>query len=140
MVGHTRDLSETSMTLLLPSVRAGNIYLTDGANCLEVKLELPGGPVTILTNSIRFEQLSRKEAGCSYLLAVRINEMQKDERARYKSFLKTIKRKRSRTRDRRQSTSTPSSAVAPQSTPQATTLDALTPASINHAFEQFLED
>jgi hypothetical protein len=30
LIGHTRDLSETSMTLLLPSVRVGNVYLTDG--------------------------------------------------------------------------------------------------------------
>src|SRR3954466_4033242 len=45
LVGYTRDVSETGLTLLLPSVRVGDAYLTDAGSRLEVKLELPGGPV-----------------------------------------------------------------------------------------------
>src|SRR5205085_5003380 len=87
LVGHTRDLSETGLTLLLPSVRVGDAYLTDGGCCLRVKLDLPGGAVTMMTTSVRFEQLTRREAGCSYLLAVHIAEMQKAERERYGKYL-----------------------------------------------------
>ena len=72
LVGYTRDMSETGLTLLLPSVRAGDAYLTNVGSSLELKLDLPGGAVTMLTTSVRFEQLSRKEAGCGYLLAVSI--------------------------------------------------------------------
>ena len=137
LIGHTRDLSETSMTLLLPSVRIGNAYLTDGESCLEVRLELPGGSVSMLTYCVRFEQLPRKDAGCGYLLAVRIVVVEDDARSRYLAYLKTIEKNGRRTRERRQ-------ALAPTPTPTQTTTqtgtwDALTPASINSAFEQFLD-
>ena len=138
IVGHTRDLSGTSMTLLLPSVRVGNAYLTDGEICLEVKLELPDGQVTMLTNCVRFEQLARKEDGCSYLLAVCIVEMETDERARYLSFLESIGKKGRRTRERRQAAA--SASTNTKSTAQAGTWESLTPASIDNAFEQFLEE
>jgi hypothetical protein len=136
LIGHTRDLSETSLTLLLPSVRAGNVYLTDGDNCLEIKLELPGRPVSLLTNCVRFEQLPRKDAGCGYLLVVRIVGVDDDARARYLSYLKTVKKSGRRTRDRRQAPAT--TPAATKSAAQASTWDTLTPSSINNAFEQFL--
>src|ERR1041384_4773078 len=65
LVGYTRDVSETGLTLLLPSVRVGDAYLTDAGSLLEVKLELPDGAVRMLATSVRFEQLSPEEAGCS---------------------------------------------------------------------------
>jgi hypothetical protein len=138
LIGHTRDLSETSMTLLLPSVRVGNAYLTDGESCLEVRLELADGPVTLLTNSVRFEQLPRKDDGCGYLLAVRIVGIEDDARARYLSYLKTVN-KRGRRRPERRQALTPPPALT-QTTTQTGTWDALTPASINSAFEQFLDE
>jgi hypothetical protein len=137
LVGHTRDLSETSMTLLLPSVRIGNVYLTDGENCLEVRLELPGGPVTMLTYCVRFEQLARKDAGCGYLLAVRIFIIEDDARVRYLAYLKSVKKNGKRTRERRQALAPPPTLTKP--TTQTGTLDALTPASVISAFEQFLD-
>jgi hypothetical protein len=137
LVGHTRDLSETSLTLLLPAVRVGNVYLTDGENCLEVRLELPGAPVSILTNCVRFEQLPRKDAGCRYLLAVRIVELQDDARAQYISYLKTVEKKGGLTRDRRQANISPASGAKNLS--QAGAWDTLTPTSINNAFERFLD-
>lgn len=137
LIGHTRDLSETSMTLLLPSVRVGNVYLTDAESCLEVRLELPGGPVSILTNCVRFEQLPRKEAGCGYLLAVRIVEIEDHARACYLSYLNTVKKNGRRTRERRQALTPPSTST--KSTTQAGTWEALTPASIINAFKQFLD-
>lgn len=137
LVGHTRDLGETSMTLLLPSVRIGNVYLTDSENCLEVRLELPGGPVSVLTNCVRFEQLPRKDAGCGYLLAVRMTEIEDDARARYLSFLKTVKKKGGRPHERRQVLTPPPAST--QGAAQAGAWDAPTPASINSAFEQFLD-
>ena len=140
LVGHTRELSETGLTLLLPSVRAGDAYLTDGETRLEVRLELPGGPVTMQAACVRFDHLQRQEFGCSYLLRVRIVEMQKSERERYLAYLKTV-RKGGSARDGRQ----PSQVAAASSNgsngkAQAGAWDALTPASVSKAFEQFLRD
>jgi hypothetical protein len=137
LVGYTRDVSETGLTLLLPSVRVGDAYLTDGGCCLRVKLDLPGGAVTMMTTSVRFEQLTRREAGCSYLLAVHIAEMQKDERERYGKYLKTAGGKGKPAHE-----GFKAQAAAPQAAPngnaQLGAWDALTPASVNKAFEKFL--
>lgn len=133
LVGFTHDLGETGLTLLLPSVRVRDIYLTDMERYLGVRLELPDGPLAMLTVSVRFEQLSRKEAGCSFLLAVRIIRMQNGERDRYISYLRTIESKE-RIRDRRQA---PAAHIGSTSAAQAVTWEALTPASLSKAFEQF---
>ena len=136
LVGYTRDMSETGLTLLLPSVRVGDAYLTDAGSRLEVKLELPGGTVAILTTSVRFEQLTRKEAGCGYLLAVSIIKMQKGEQERYINYLKTVGNTGKRNRESAQAlaaTHNGQNGNAPLGT-----WDALTPASVDKAFEQFL--
>src|SRR4051812_1987857 len=136
LVGYTRDLSETGLTLLLPSVRVGDAYLTDAGSRLEVKLELPGGPVKMTATAIRFEQLTRKEAGCGYLLAVSVIEMQQDERERYLKYLKTAGRGK---RAPEGAPAPPQPAhVAPNGNAQRGAWDALTPASVDQAFEKFL--
>lgn len=137
LVGYTRDLSETGLTLLLPSVRVGDAYLTDAGSRLEVKLELPGGTVKIVAASVRFEQLSSKEAGCSYMVAARIVEMKKEERERYSKYLKSAAGKGNRTRDGHQPQASGARKVQ-NGNAQLSALDSLTPASVDQAFEQFL--
>lgn len=137
LVGFTRNLSETGLTLLLPSVRIGNAYLTDVESYLDVRLELPGGPVAIRTASVRFEQLPRREAGCGYLLAVRIVNMQNDERDRYVAYLKTLGSKKQGLRER-----VKAHAVINGSNLAAQTAnwEDPTPASVSKAFEQFVRE
>jgi hypothetical protein len=137
LVGFTRNLSETGMTLLLPSMRIGNAYLTDAESYLEVKLELPGGAVAIRTASVRFEQLPRREAGCAYLLAVRIVNMQNDERDRYVAYLKTIGSKEKRTPGLEKAQTV---IAGSNNTTQTGKWEALTPASVSKAFEQFVRE
>jgi hypothetical protein len=70
---------------------------------------------------------------------VRIAEIEDDVRATYLSYLKTFKKKGGRPRERKQALPTPQ--IPTKSTAaQAGTLDAITPASINNAFEQFLDE
>jgi hypothetical protein len=137
LLGFTRDLSETGLTLLLPSVRLGGAYLTDVESYLEVKLELPGGAVAIRTESVRFEQLPGREAGCNYLLAVRIINMQNDDRDRYVAYLKTIGNKKKGTREQRKAHGI---ANASNNAAPAGKWEALTPASVDQAFEQFVRE
>jgi hypothetical protein len=137
LVGFTRNLSETGMTLLLPSVRIGNAYLTNVESYLEVKLELPGGAVAIRTASVRFEQLPRREAGCGYLLAVRIVNMQNDDRDRYVAYLKSLgSKKHGAVKLAR------AHAVANglSSMTQTGNWEDPTPASVSKAFEQFVRE
>lgn len=137
LVGFTRDLSETGLTLMLPSVRIGDAYLTDVESYLEVKLELPGGAVTIRTASVRFEQLRRREAGCSYLLAVRIVTMQNDDRDRYIEYLKTVGSKK---KGKHQQRRAPAVTNSPGNTTSSGKWETLTPASVDQAFEQFVRE
>ncbi|HEX8919886.1 MAG TPA: PilZ domain-containing protein, partial [Pyrinomonadaceae bacterium] len=137
LVGFTRDLSETGLTLLLPSVRIGSAYLTDVESYLEVKLELPGGAVAIRTASVRFEQLPRREAGCGYLLAVRIVNMQNDERDRYVAFLKTLGKRGQWAREPVKAQAVISGS---NNTAQTANWEDPTPASVSKAFEQFVRE
>ena len=137
LVGFTRDLSETGLTLMLPSMRIGDAYLTDVESYLEVKLELPGGAVSIRTASVRFEQLRRREAGCSYLLAVRIINMQNEDRDRYVAYLKTIGSKQKGTHEQRKAQGASGSSNNPAPSAKWETL---TPASVDQAFEQFVQE
>lgn len=137
LVGFTRDLSETGLTLMLPSMRIGDAYLTDVESYLEVKLELPGGAVAIRTASVRFEQLHRMEAGCSYLLAVRIINMQNDDRDRYVAFLKTVgSKKKGKSKQR----TAEGGINGPGNTTPAGKWETLTPASVDQAFERFVQE
>lgn len=141
LVGYTRELSRRGLTLLLPSVRLGNVYLTAGESYLGVKLQLPDGLVTMLTVSDWFEQLAEKEIECSYLLDVRIVKMQKADRERYLAYLSDIKHKSRRKLEGRAAerhdaaTHNGSNGAGPSGKS-----DALTASSVSQAFEQFLKD
>ena len=137
LVGFTRDLSETGLTLLLPSMRLGDAYLTDAESYLEVKLELPGGAVAIRTASVRFEQLPGREEGCGYLLAVRIINMQNDDRDRYVAYLKSGGSKKKGTREQRRAQGVVNNT---NNTAPVGKWETLTPASVNQAFEQFVRE
>lgn len=137
LVGFTRNLSETGLTLLLPSVRIGSAYLTNVESYLEVRLELPGGAVAIRTASVRFEQLPRREAGCDYLLAVRIVNMQNDERDRYVAYLKALGSKKQRLSERVKAHAVIN---GPGNTNLAGNWEDPTPASVSKAFEQFVRE
>ena len=140
LIGHTRDLSETGLTLLLPSVRIGSLYLTDREYFLGIKLELPGGPAAMLTAPTRFEQLPQKEDGCRYLLGVRIIKMQHGERHRYNAYLSTLESNERRARVPRRQAYAPASLMGPNRTAHASAFETLTPTSVSMAFENFLRD
>jgi hypothetical protein len=137
LLGFTRNLSETGLTLLLPSVRIGDAYVTDIERHLEVKLELPDGPVALHTAPVRFEQLPRREAGCGYLLAVRITGGRGDGRERYVAYLKRAGDKEDGKPERRKASAT---VGGPNATAQAGMWEALTPASVSKAFEKFVRE
>jgi hypothetical protein len=137
LLGFTRNLSETGLTLLLPSVRIGDAYVTDIERRLEVKLELPEGSVELHTTPVRFEQLPRREAGCGYLLAVSIMGAQGDGRDRYIAYLKRAGSNEAGTPERRKGNATGGISNA---SAQAGKWEALTPASVSKAFEKFVRE
>ena len=135
LTGHTSDLSDTGMTLVLPSVRIGNSYLTEEAHYLLIELGTPSGLVTILGSPARFAYT--KDAG--YLLGVKIVKMQEEDRTTYLSYLRTLspreRRVRKQSEDVMREQTIPSRGFQ-QPNPWAS----ITPTNISDAFERFLRE
>jgi c-di-GMP-binding flagellar brake protein YcgR len=91
--GHTRDISITGMALLVPQVHLDGHHLAAEGRELQLKLELPGGPIDLVVVPHRYERVEESELGCNYLIGVRIAEISDQERARYILFLKEGLRK-----------------------------------------------
>lgn len=89
LAGHTRDLGEDDLNLVVPSIRIGGDYITLKDNKLSITLELPSGAVTLIAVSARFEQLDGEGGGEGYLVGVRIEEMSAPDRELYLQHLRT---------------------------------------------------
>jgi hypothetical protein len=89
LAGHTRDLGEDDLNLIVPSTRIGGDYITLKDNKLSITLELPSGAVSLIAVPARFEQLEGEGGGEGYLVGVRIEEMSAPDRERYVQHLRT---------------------------------------------------
>lgn len=86
-----RDLSTTGLSIETSVVRSGLLHVYDSADMvtptrLEVELELPGGVVSLVGETVRYD---RVQPGL-YLLGVRIVEMDERDRALYLTFVETL--------------------------------------------------
>lgn len=89
LAGHTRDMGEDDLNLLVPSIRIGDDYLTLKDNKLSVTLELPSGTISLIAVPARFEQLEGEDGGEGYLVGVRIEQMSAPDRELYLEHLRT---------------------------------------------------
>jgi hypothetical protein len=85
--GHTRDLSETGLALVVPTIRIGDHYLTGTGRRLLVTLRHAQGPLAIHVTPVRYEQLDEDSTERGYLIGVRIEEIDDTDRARFVAFL-----------------------------------------------------
>ncbi|HVS82597.1 MAG TPA: PilZ domain-containing protein [Pyrinomonadaceae bacterium] len=85
--GHTRDISQNGLSLNVPQIHLDGHHLAAEGRDLQLKLELPGGPISMLVTPRRYERLDEAELGCSYLIGVRIVQMSDEDRRRYLSFI-----------------------------------------------------
>jgi hypothetical protein len=89
LIGFTRDISETGLALVVPSLRVGDRYLVDeGCTLRVVLLDLPTGEVEIFCTPRRYQELEGNETG--HLIGVEITEMNESDRSRLLLFLKTL--------------------------------------------------
>ena len=86
--GHTRDISERGVGLLVPQVHLDGHHLAAEGRELELQLEVGGGgPINMLVMPRRYERLDETEMGCNYLIGARIVKMDEADRARYVKFV-----------------------------------------------------
>jgi hypothetical protein len=90
--GHTRNISDTGLSLILPSVHFGNRYLMDGELTLKIELEFPAGPINFQVAPVRYEALDENQVECGYLVGLRITKIADTERQRLAAYLRQAKR------------------------------------------------
>ena len=87
--GHTHDISGTGLSFVLPTTRVGGRHIfNEGCPALSIRLDLPGGPVVMRAAPVRYDLVVGPGRERGYLVGVRILEMQADDRARYRKFLR----------------------------------------------------
>lgn len=85
--GHTQDISVNGLALNVPQVHLDGHHLAAGERELQLRLELPGGPISMVVIPRRYERLEESELGCNYLIGAQISQIDDDDRQRYLSFL-----------------------------------------------------
>ena len=85
--GHTRDISIDGLGLNVPRMQLDGHHLASEGSELELRLELPGGPVLMRVVPRRYEHLDEPELGCNCLIGVQITNLAEEDRQRYVSFV-----------------------------------------------------
>ena len=85
--GHTRDISAHGLGLTVSQVHLDGYHLAAEERQLQLTLELPDGPVSMIVVPSRYEMLDESELGCKYLLGVQITQLSDTDRDRYLSFI-----------------------------------------------------
>jgi len=87
--GHTRDLSPTGLSFVLPTTRIDNRHIfNEGRAALRVRLELPGGAVELSALPVRYDLSGGRGKERGYLVGAHILNMREGDRARYHNFLR----------------------------------------------------
>jgi hypothetical protein len=90
--GHTRNISDTGLSLILPTIRFGNRYLMDADLILKIELELPRGAINCQVAPVCYEALDENQAECGYLVGLHITKIAEPERQRLAAYLRQAKR------------------------------------------------
>jgi hypothetical protein len=75
------------LALNVPQIHLDGHHLAADGRQLKLRLELPGGPISMLVIPRRYERLEDAELGCTYLIGVHISQMDDEDRRRYLSFV-----------------------------------------------------
>ena len=85
--GHTLDLSSTGLALIVPSIIVSEHHLVGENRNMYVTLELPDGPIEMNVTPIRYERLDEHPTETGYLIGVRLNNIEEDERLRFSEYV-----------------------------------------------------
>ncbi|HEX9919741.1 MAG TPA: PilZ domain-containing protein [Pyrinomonadaceae bacterium] len=91
LVGRTRNISETGIAFIVPTLRIGEDFARVIGSRLVIRLYLPSGHVEIHATPVRYEQLSQSSSSeRGYLIGVRITEMADNEWVRMVEYVRTL--------------------------------------------------
>jgi hypothetical protein len=90
MDGHTLDLTPNGLSLIIPKITLGEHHLVGENRSLNVRLELPLGPVELQVMPVRYEALEEHETETGYLIGVRIVGMTDADRAMFAEYVSSL--------------------------------------------------
>lgn len=90
VIGHTRDISASGLSLVVPGLHVRDAELFGTQNSLRLTLSLPTGIVDIEATPVRYEWLDDKSEQKSYLIGARITQISDDERSRFNEYLSAL--------------------------------------------------
>ena len=91
MDGHTHDLSSNGLAVVVPRITLGEHHLVGENRGLNLKLQLPEGPVEMQATPVRYERLEENQNETGYLIALKIVQMADDDRAKYLAYVATLR-------------------------------------------------
>ncbi len=88
--GETKDLSNSGVSFIVPSIRLKEYYLVGENRTLDAELGLPGGKIKMRIVGQRYEQLNDEHSSTnSYVIGASIVEITDDMRKIYEDFLRS---------------------------------------------------
>jgi hypothetical protein len=90
LAGYTRDVSESGLAIIVPAIRIGGQYITDGNCLLQITLKLPNGTINLQGTPARYSPLDEDAADTGYLIGVQIERMSDNDRTIFNSYLETL--------------------------------------------------
>jgi hypothetical protein len=89
-VGHTQNISEGGLALVIPSVRVDERFLDRGDRTLNVVLALPASPVEIQAAPVYLTPLDERDPRMGYLIGARITANDKGDRPSLSEYLRGV--------------------------------------------------
>ncbi|MCA1634770.1 MAG: PilZ domain-containing protein [Acidobacteria bacterium] len=93
LVGRTRNVSESGLGLVVPSLNLGTGHLNDGDSALRLLLDLSGERIEIHVIPVRSYPLDESERDAGFFIGVKITHMSDAAHARYTGFLRSLRSK-----------------------------------------------
>ncbi|MDQ1707161.1 MAG: hypothetical protein QOJ88_372 [Pyrinomonadaceae bacterium] len=88
--GYTLDLGLGGLGIVVPRITLDEHHLVGENRILNVKLELPTGPVEMRVLPVRYESLEEHETETGYLIGVRIEGMSDEDRMKFTDYFASL--------------------------------------------------
>ena len=91
LVGHTRNISESGLALIVPSVRIGLGYLNEENSTLRIMLDLPTRRIEIHVVPVRSYQLGEDDKEQGHFIGAKIIHIGENDFIAYREYLRTLR-------------------------------------------------
>lgn len=88
--GHTRDLSDDGLGVVLPNIRVGGRYLVGDSVTLRVTLKLPEGYARLYGTPVRYEKLEGVGPDKGFVVGIRLTDTSERDHALLVNYLKSL--------------------------------------------------